>query len=844
MEYLMTYGWAILIIAVILAALDFLGVFNTGTFIGQSCLATPGYLCSNPVMTANTTGPNLLSFNFEQDTGQPIYEVSFACSASSNSSTGMPNANTANVFQFATSAMSSGSSFNISGMQCYGSNANLFKDNPIGTVFSGTLWIQYTTVPASTNYQYAKVARITAKVEAMSSAPSSLGAPSAPGFSGPQTTPSNILYYAPLRISNPGGPTPSSVPSGIVSYVPITITNAANVPTSAPFQQMVNITESSFSAIAYNNNLANFEFFTQSGTVIPAWIESNSSGKLITWVNLPTSIPASSSVTIYIGFASKTTNLLSSSGPIGEAPQLSSTYAEYDDGAGIFTNYWNFAGTSLPSGFNSLANDGTYSVNNGLILSLPPTTTSTAWIHVFTTSQYAPSIVESYVSSQTSLSPGEYDIAYTTVETATGGDAGYQTAYRFDNYLNYNRIVKDVAGIGPKIAGAAFTLPSSFIISGFWSATGNEYMQINYANQLSTTNTSITYANANLDLFVYVYINSSTAITTTTDWLRTRAYPPNGAMPTVTFDFPQATGTGFQQMVNITESSFSSYLTYNSNFANFEYFYANGTIIPSWIESNNSGKLVTWAKLSKSIPASSNTTIYLGFASKTTNLLSSSGTTGIGEAPQLSATYAEYDDGASVFNNYWNFVGTNLPSGWTISSTSSGTTGAITVNNGITISNPSNGWYGIITTTNFNPQAVIVDFYGYSSTFVTAVTMNFGYNNLSQGTTPYTLYAISNGESGTEYGLSNREGVYGTTISIGGTTISTLYIFSLWASSSASYAMTNYRTIYDNAENFIPEILAPIDAYTMSPTIYLQWLRTRAYPPNGVMPTVTFGAVS
>ena len=165
MEYLMTYGWAILIIAVILAALDFLGVFNTGTFIGPSCLATPGYLCSNPVMTANANGPNLLSFNFEQDTGQPIYEVSFACAASSNSSTGLPTANTANVFQFATSVMSSGSSLNISGMQCYGSNANLFQDHSIGTVFSGTLWIRYTTVPASTNYQYAKVARITAKVE-------------------------------------------------------------------------------------------------------------------------------------------------------------------------------------------------------------------------------------------------------------------------------------------------------------------------------------------------------------------------------------------------------------------------------------------------------------------------------------------------------------------------------------------------------------------------------------------------------------------------------------------------------------------------------------------------------
>ncbi len=163
MEYLMTYGWAILIIAVVLAALDFLGVFNGNTFIGSSCLATPGYLCSNPIMTANANGPNLLSFNFEQDTGQTIYEVSFACAASSNSSTGMPNANTANVFQFATSSISSGSQLNISGMQCYGSNANLFQDHPIGSVFSGTLWIKY-SLPGF-GIQFAKVAKIIAKVE-------------------------------------------------------------------------------------------------------------------------------------------------------------------------------------------------------------------------------------------------------------------------------------------------------------------------------------------------------------------------------------------------------------------------------------------------------------------------------------------------------------------------------------------------------------------------------------------------------------------------------------------------------------------------------------------------------
>ena len=309
---------------------------------------------------------------------------------------------------------------------------------------------------------------------------------------------------------------------------------------------MVNISESTYSSyLTYNGNFANFEYYTLSGNtvkVLPAWIESNNAGKLITWVKLPKGIPAKSNITIYLGFASTSSNLLSSSGTtgIGEAPQLScgstptsscSTYAEYDDGAGVFMNYWNFAGTSLPSGFSSLASGGMYSVSNGLTLFVPATNGD--WIHVFTTSQYAPSIEESYVSAQTSLSTGEYDIAYTTVETATGGNEGYQTTYRFDNFENTNRIIKDILGsVPPPVVSASFTLPSSFIISGFWPTTGNEYMQINYANQLSTTDTGITYANANLDLFIR---GAGSALSATTTWLRIRAYPPNGVMPTAAF---------------------------------------------------------------------------------------------------------------------------------------------------------------------------------------------------------------------------------------------------------------------------------------------------------------------
>ena len=123
-----------------------------------------------------------------------------------------------------------------------------------------------------------------------------------------------------------------------------------------------------------------------------------------------------------------------------------------------------------------------------------------------------------------------------------------------------------------------------------------------------------------------------------------------------------ATPNPFQQMITVNALNYTSYINYNNNFANFEYFYSNGTIISAWIESNSSKQLTTWIKINGGIAGSSKLMIYLGFVSNTVNLLSSSGTTGIGEAPQLSSTYAQYDDGVNVFPNYWNFAGKDL--GW------------------------------------------------------------------------------------------------------------------------------------------------------------------------------------
>ncbi len=514
----MTYGWAILIIAVVLAALDLLGVFNGSAFIGTSCLSTPGYSCTNPIMTANSTGPNLLSFNFEQDTGITIYNVSFICAASSTS-LGYPNVNASNFGAQTSSnltALSSESSVYVSGLNCYSSNGNLFKNNPIGTAFSGTLWIRYNTqgFPPS-NYQYAKIAKVTAKVTS--------------------TTPISSLQ---------------SLASPLYS-VPITLTNSQSSATPAPFQQMVNITESSFSSyLTYNSNFANFEYFYSNGTIIPSWIEANDSGKLITWLKLNKGISASSTAVVYLGFAAAN-NLLSSSGTtgIGEAPQLSSTYAEYDDGANLFQQYGG-GGSVGWSQFTYVG--GTWTTANGYLQQTATTSFSVyggpaALIesaNYITTGQYILGMAFNY-TTQADARAGI--VAVATPTTITANIFGYRfIGQQISNGAGFISFINPgISWVVDNIYQGAINTPYTMTITdagGTWS--GNLYSGYSEGSTplTSLTPTSYSAANGQGQTTGYVgisavYYNGINDLANPINvmWYYVRAYPPNGVMPLVTF---------------------------------------------------------------------------------------------------------------------------------------------------------------------------------------------------------------------------------------------------------------------------------------------------------------------
>jgi len=323
-------------------------------------------------------------------------------------------------------------------------------------------------------------------------------------------------------------------------YVAITITNSQTTATPAPFQQMITINSSSYSSYLASN-LQNVNFQDGNGNIIPSWLESgnsNTSTSTIYWVSLANGIGASSSVTIYYCIYATSVNCFNTTNT-GVAPQLTTTYAQYDDGASVFNNYWNFAGTSLPSGLSYVNSGSTITINNGATVTQPTSDSGYAWIYT-TSALPAGEVIE--VNQQTSNSELNTRLGWST-STSLGGQYTFYNSY--DNNIG-----------GSQLNGVGITSSSSFgitvtptvtaymngIFSFAWLATGSQWYAYNYTSGTSSdTTSSITST-----LYGYYGVGDYGYTTGSVDtqliyWLRTRAYPPNGTMPSTSLGSLTAT---------------------------------------------------------------------------------------------------------------------------------------------------------------------------------------------------------------------------------------------------------------------------------------------------------------
>ena len=148
MEYLMTYGWAILVVAIVLAALFELGVFSQSPYGVNVCIPSVSYVCTPPALASN----GLLSLNIGQAAFATMTVTGIACT---NSSVAPQSFTSVSV----TIPQDTNASFQA---QCPISNFI------IGQVFTGYVWLQYNTPFASG--QVENIATIEALVRTIGSA--------------------------------------------------------------------------------------------------------------------------------------------------------------------------------------------------------------------------------------------------------------------------------------------------------------------------------------------------------------------------------------------------------------------------------------------------------------------------------------------------------------------------------------------------------------------------------------------------------------------------------------------------------------------------------------------------
>ncbi len=343
-----------------------------------------------------------------------------------------------------------------------------------------------------------------------------------------------------------------------VAYVPITITNNQSTGTPNPFQQMITWDPATYSTYEATN-LGNVRFCADTGcaTTLNAWLEScsstcSSAGSTSTsataWVKLTSAIGANGgTLTIYMVFEATSVNF--DGGFWGEAPQLSSTYAQYDNGANVFTAYFN--GNTATSGF-SVTTGGTYAVAKSTGVGGPGGTTINA-IHVtgygaanpdvafvYTTAMgNTGMITEASVSNANDATDSGFvgfadNAAAGSVHNAIDTGDGAGTDYFQQGYDSAGTVTVGANGAG---AGVTTWVYASVSYSGTSASSFYSYV----APQLySTTGGYSATENQNpISGATHLYIGTLAAtsggytLSLYYNFARARAYPPNNVMPSV-----------------------------------------------------------------------------------------------------------------------------------------------------------------------------------------------------------------------------------------------------------------------------------------------------------------------
>lgn len=497
-EYLMTYGWSVLIIALVIAAMFALGVFNGVFRSTTTCIPVPGFACTSAVLYSN--GALVTNLGID-DLSAPIRIVSVGCSTTDAAPANMINVNT-----YVNSGVPQTTFF-----ECP------LKSTLVGTPFTGTIWIAYMTKSQTIIEQ--QVGSIYGVVQGK------CGAPALPPVAG-----------------------------GGIYYVPINVINTQSVPTPSPFQQQIYFRASTYSTYE-SKDLGDIRFFNSTGVELHSWCESNcsntTSGNPVFWVDMPQGLAAAGSpgntVTINMTFESCGSEY--DGVYAGEAPNLSSARGEYDNGGSVFNFYDGFSGPTLSGRWTATNAIGYSFVSNGVYLTIGSIYSADPVFWSLNTILEGDIAVGSFVSGE--------NTGVSQANQITVGDCntGLAAAILFKEESGAGYGAYSANGVADAYWQSCNGDPNYFDLqsgSPSYSPTQNEFYIIGTFDSPNQVGELINerdiggdYYGATFSANEYILLGSSYGnlalyandlITPTTiQWVRTRALPPNMVMPTFSF---------------------------------------------------------------------------------------------------------------------------------------------------------------------------------------------------------------------------------------------------------------------------------------------------------------------
>lgn len=336
----------------------------------------------------------------------------------------------------------------------------------------------------------------------------------------------------------------------------------------------------------------------------------------------------------------------------------------------------------------------------------------------------------------------------------------------------------------------------------------------------------------------------------------------NAASPTsyvtITLTNSQTTATpeNFTQLLKVNWSAYATDL--NANISNVRLYnsttFSASTELAGWIEDNNTTTATSsnvWVNLSDTIvPASGTVDIYMAFLPA-----SSSWSSHWGLAPQLSTVYGAIDNGKKVFEYYQSFGSlTALPSPWVM--TYNGASSGVAETNYYCLDGTT-AQLGITTSVNYNVEGLTVDFAAIipltSATSGTAMSNGFGTAN-ADGTYFVGNYGgyISAGTQGRDgagggygnWGTSGEWADYsaGTQVSTSQRYLDTMQVYSTGTTSTSVYYEINY-TQQESTTSSPGSYSLPLTFVDSGFNIPIYWIRMRYTPPDGEMPSISFGSI-